>query len=88
MGGWVGGGGKGGEAKSQRQCSETTAFEAKEEPKRNRTEILRLTTLLTNVSPLGQKWLMGDSGQAQEDICHMPAPFRTSENNYNNNENL
>ena len=39
--------------KVTRQCPQTTAFEEKGEPKRNRTEVLLLTSI-TNALPLGQ----------------------------------
>ena len=34
-----------GSAKSQRQCPQTTTFEERGEPKRNRTEVVLLTSL-------------------------------------------
>ena len=39
--------------KVTRQCPQTTAFEERGEPKRNRTEVLLLTSL-SNALPLGQ----------------------------------
>ena len=39
--------------KVTRQCPQTTRFEEKGDPKRNRTEVLLLTSL-TNSLPLGQ----------------------------------
>ena len=39
--------------KDKRQCSQTTTFEERGEPKRNRTEVLLLTSL-SNALPLGQ----------------------------------